>query len=65
MSIWDKPTPPDKSPGLVEKERVAKLEKKYPYWGWGPHEGLRCLKNNNTGCNTYYDKYGRLMDRNP
>jgi hypothetical protein len=65
MSIWESPNPPAKSPGLVEKERREKLVKKYPFWGWGAHEGLRCIYNNNTGCNTYYDKYGRLMDRNP
>ena len=57
------PTPPAKSPGIIEKERVAKLKKDFPFWGWGPHNGLRCKYNNNTGCNTYYDKYGRLVAR--
>jgi len=61
----NRPKPPEKSWATLERERIARLEKKYPHWGWGPHNGLRCIYNNNTGCNTYYDKYGRLMDRNP
>ena len=30
----------------------ASVASQYPYWGWGPHEGLRCKNNDNTGCNT-------------
>jgi hypothetical protein len=45
-----------------EAARVAALNKKYPYWGWGPHEGLRCQFNNNTGCNTYW-KDGKLYEK--
>ena len=63
MSIWESPTAPTKSWATLEKERLAALYKKFPYWGWGKHEGLRCQYNNNTGCNTYYDKYGRLVAR--
>ena len=29
-----------------------KVLRKYKYWGWGGNEGLRCLYNDNTGCNT-------------
>ncbi len=38
------------------------IEKKYPYWGWGNHAGLRCKNNDNTGCNTVYDKTGQLVE---
>ena len=38
------------------------IEKKYPYWGWDKHAGLRCKNNDNTGCNTMYDKTGKLVE---
>ena len=31
-----------------------KALRKYKYWGWGGNEGLRCLYNDNTGCNTVW-----------
>jgi hypothetical protein len=40
------------------------VARKFPYWGWGVHEGLRCKYPDNTGCNTVwhngklYMKYG-------
>ena len=37
------------------------IEKKYPFWGWDKHAGLRCKNNDNTGCNTAYDKNGKLV----
>ena len=51
------PNPPPKPP--------TELEKKYPYWGWDQHAGLRCKKNDNTGCTTAYDKNGKLIDVEP
>ena len=38
------------------------IEQKYPYWGWDKHAGLRCKNNDNTGCNTVYDKTGKLVE---
>jgi hypothetical protein len=52
-----KPQPPPRPP--------TALERKYPYWGWNEHAGLRCTNNNNTGCNTGYDAKGQLVDLNP
>ena len=52
-----KPQPPPRPP--------TALERKYPYWGWNEHSGLRCSKNDNTGCNTGYDANGQLVDLNP
>ena len=40
----------------------SSIEKKYPYWGWGPHDGLRCMYSDNTGCNTKYDANGNLVE---
>ena len=54
------PTPKPPPPGPP-----SDLEKKYPYWGWGPNEGLRCANKDNTGCNTAYDENGNLYDTNP
>ena len=54
------PTPKPPPPGPP-----SDLEKKYPYWGWGPNEGLRCANKDNTGCNTAYDANGNLYDTNP
>jgi hypothetical protein len=40
------------------------VARKFPYWGWGNHAGLRCKNPDNTGCNTVwrdgklYMKYG-------
>lgn len=47
----------------AERERMAALVKKFPFWGWGVHEGLRCQFNNNTGCNTYWAANGRLYEK--
>ena len=55
-----KPPAPKPPPGPP-----TALERKYPYWGWDEHEGLRCTKNDNTGCNTGYDAKGQLVDLNP
>ena len=52
------PKPPAPSPPTA-------LERKYPYWGWDANSGLRCTKNDNTGCNTGYDTEGQLVDLNP
>ena len=57
------PKPPAPKPP-VPKPPTA-LERKYPYWGWNEHAGLRCTNNNNTGCNTGYDAKGQLVDLNP
>jgi len=43
----------------AERLRMATLVKNFPYWGWGVHEGLRCARSDNTGCNTYW-KDGKL-----
>ena len=57
------PTPPTPKP--PPPGPPSDLEKKYPYWGWGPNEGLRCANKDNTGCNTAYDENGNLYDTNP
>jgi hypothetical protein len=51
------PTPPPRPP--------TALERKYPYWGWSQHSGLRCKRNDNTGCTTGYDAKGQLVDTEP
>lgn len=38
------------------------IEQKFPYWGWDMHAGLRCKNSDNTGCNTRYDKDGKLVE---
>lgn len=38
------------------------IEQKFPYWGWDKHAGLRCKNPDNTGCNTVYDKNGKLVE---
>ena len=38
-----------------------KALRKYKFWGWGGNEGLRCLYNDNTGCNTTWVN-GRLVE---
>ena len=55
-----KPPAPKPPPGPP-----TALERKYPYWGWDQHAGLRCKFNNNTGCTTGYDKNGTLVDTEP
>jgi hypothetical protein len=51
------PRPPPRPP--------TALERKYPYWGWDQHAGLRCKNNDNTGCTTGYDAKGQLVDTEP
>ena len=51
------PKPPPKPP--------TALERKYPYWGWDQHAGLRCKRNDNSGCTTGYDARGQLVDTEP
>jgi hypothetical protein len=52
-----RPQPPPRPP--------TALERKYPYWGWDQHEGLRCKRNDNTGCTTGYNAKGELVDTEP
>ena len=59
-----KPPAPKPPPGPPPGPPTA-LERKYPYWGWDQHAGLRCKFNNNTGCTTGYDKNGTLVDTEP
>lgn len=35
---------------------------KYPHWGWGANNSLRCKYNNNTGCDTMWSN-GELIER--
>jgi len=60
---------PDRPPAPAPKPEPSRpptaLERKYPYWGWDANAGLRCTKNDNTGCNTGYDAKGQLVDLNP
>jgi len=58
------PTPQPPAPKPPSGPPTA-LERKYPYWGWNQHAGLRCKFNNNTGCTTGYDKKGTLVDTEP
>ena len=58
------PTPQPPAPKPPPGPPTA-LERKYPYWGWDQHAGLRCKFNNNTGCTTGYDKNGNLVDIEP
>ena len=58
------PRPPAPAPKPLPRP-PTELEKKYPYWGWDQHAGLRCKKNDNTGCTTAYDKNGQLIDVEP
>jgi hypothetical protein len=44
-----------------EKARVEELYKKFPFWGWNQHKGLRCKNNNNTGCNTYWSQSAKAL----
>jgi len=59
------PQPPAPKPPTPPPRPPTALERKYPYWGWNEHAGLRCTNNNNTGCNTGYDAKGQLVDLNP
>jgi len=58
------PKPPAPKPQPPPRPPTA-LERKYPYWGWNEHAGLRCTNSDNTGCNTGYDAKGQLVDLNP
>ena len=57
--------PPAPKPTPQPPRPPTALEKKYPYWGWNEHAGLRCTNSDNTGCNTGYDAKGQLVDLNP
>jgi len=60
------PKPPAPKPPAPQPPRPpTALERKYPYWGWNQHAGLRCKNNDNTGCTTAYDKNGQLIDVEP
>ena len=59
------PQPPAPRPPTPAPRPPTALERKYPYWGWDQHAGLRCKFNNNTGCTTGYDKNGTLVDTEP
>lgn len=48
-----------KCQGAAPTGPVSAISRKYPYWGWGKNEGLRCKYNNNTGCDTKWE--GSLM----
>ena len=59
------PTPaPAPRPAPTPPGPVSAFDRKYPYWGWNEHEGLKCANNDNTGCNTGYVN-GQLVDLNP
>ena len=59
------PAPKPPAPKPQPSRPPTALERKYPYWGWDQHAGLRCKFNNNTGCTTGYDKNGTLVDTEP
>jgi len=59
------PTPQPPAPKPPAPKPPTALERKYPYWGWDANAGLRCTRNDNTGCNTGYDAKGQLVDLNP
>ena len=59
------PTPKPPTPKPPTPKPPTALEKKYPYWGWDAHSGLRCRNKDNTGCDTGYDAKGQLVDLNP
>ena len=63
--LVDAEQPPAPTPKPQPPRPPTELEKKYPYWGWNEHSGLRCTNNDNTGCNTGYDAKGQLVDLNP
>ncbi len=63
--LVDAEQPPAPAPKPQPPRPPTALERKYPYWGWNEHAGLRCTKNDNTGCNTGYDAKGQLVDLNP
>ena len=49
----------DRKGMCIDEQKV--IERKYPHWGWGQHEGLRCVKGDNTGCNTKWSG-GKLVE---
>jgi hypothetical protein len=59
------PAPKPPAPRPQPPRPPTALERKYPYWGWDANAGLRCTRNDNTGCNTGYDAKGQLVDLNP
>ena len=59
------PAPKPPAPKPPAPKPSTALERKYPYWGWDQHAGLRCKFNNNTGCTTGYDAKGQLVDTEP
>ena len=59
------PAPKPPAPKPPAPKPPTALERKYPYWGWDANAGLRCTRNDNTGCNTGYDAKGQLVDLNP
>lgn len=59
------PAPKPPAPKPQPSRPPTALERKYPYWGWDQHAGLRCKFNNNTGCTTGYDAKGQLVDTEP
>ena len=63
--LVDAERPPAPAPKPPPPRPPTALERKYPYWGWDEHSGLRCSKNDNTGCNTGYNARGELIDTNP
>jgi hypothetical protein len=63
--LVDVEQPPPPAPKPSPPRPPTALERKYPYWGWNEHAGLRCTNNDNTGCNTGYDAKGQLVDLNP
>ena len=63
--LVDAEQPPAPAPKPQPPRPPTALERKYPYWGWDQHAGLRCKNNNNTGCTTAYDKNGQLIDVEP
>ena len=63
--LVDAEQPPAPAPKPSPPRPPTALERKYPYWGWNEHAGLRCTNSDNTGCNTGYDAKGQLVDLNP
>ena len=63
--LIDVEQPPAPAPKPSPSRPPTALERKYPYWGWDEHAGLRCTNSDNTGCNTGYDAKGQLVDLNP
>ena len=41
-------------------KKITTLQEEYPYWGRGKNVGLRCARQDNTGCDAGYDSRGSL-----